>query len=72
MKIIFSIFMIMFVSIGIENEGPMIVAEGKICDVKLYDFCDRSCFRDCPKMFGEKATSICNFNPEECICRRQC
>jgi len=72
MKIIFPFLFILLLSIGIENEGPMKMAEGKICDVKLYDYCDENCYNDCPKMYGKGAIGFCKFNPEVCICRRKC
>jgi len=55
-----------------ENEGPIKVTEAKICDVKLYDYCDEDCYNNCPKIFGARAIGFCNFNPQVCICRRQC
>ena len=55
-----------------ETEGPMKLVEGKICDLKLYNYCDEDCSTDCPKMFGPNAIGFCNFNPQVCICRRQC
>jgi len=55
-----------------ENEGPMKVAEAKFCDVELYNYCDHSCYTDCPKKYGPKAVGMCNFNPQKCICRRPC
>ncbi|QCD85830.1 hypothetical protein DEO72_LG3g351 [Vigna unguiculata] len=61
MKIIFSLMLIFLLSIGIENEMKM--AEGKICDVKLYNYCDENCYNDCPKMYGSRAIGFCNFDP---------
>jgi len=57
--------------VGAGNEGAMKVAEGKICDVQLYDHCDENCFTDCPQKYGPGAVGICN-DPPVCICRRQC
>ncbi|ESW05146.1 hypothetical protein PHAVU_011G155900 [Phaseolus vulgaris] len=86
MKLTFPLLFILLLSIGIEivvffytyfcffaeSKGPMKVVEGKICDVKLYDYCDEDCYIDCPNMFGARAIGFCNFNPQVCICRRQC
>ncbi|KAK7342971.1 hypothetical protein VNO80_25930 [Phaseolus coccineus] len=72
MKITFPLLFILVLSIGIESEGPMKVAEGKICDEKLYDYCDENCYTDCPNKFGARAIGLCSYNPEACICRRQC
>ncbi|WVZ02676.1 hypothetical protein V8G54_023482 [Vigna mungo] len=55
-----------------QNEGPMMLAEGKTCDFQLYTFCDQNCIKDCPAIFGEKAIGVCTFNPPSCICRRPC
>jgi len=57
---------------GIQNEGPFkVVAEARICDTKLYDYCEAECFTDCPKKYGKKAQGLCN-EASQCICRRQC
>ncbi|ESW05147.1 hypothetical protein PHAVU_011G156000 [Phaseolus vulgaris] len=72
MKITFPLLFILLLSIGIESEGPMKVIEGKICDVELYDYCDENCYTDCPNIFGKRAIGFCNFDPQACICRRQC
>lgn len=56
----------------VENEGPMTVVEAKICDIKLYDYCDENCYTDCPKIYGAKAIGLCDYNFGVCICRRQC
>ncbi|QCD85826.1 hypothetical protein DEO72_LG3g347 [Vigna unguiculata] len=72
MKIIFSVLLVLLLSIGIENEGPVKVAEGKLCDVQLYDYCDEDCYRDCPKRYGARAIGMCNYHRLVCICRRQC
>jgi len=68
-KIVVFLFKFFFI---VENEGLMKVVEGKICDVKLYDYCDENCYNDCPKIYGAKAIGFCNFNPQVCICRRKC
>ncbi|RDY08598.1 hypothetical protein CR513_07142, partial [Mucuna pruriens] len=56
----------------VENEGPLKVIESKICDVKLYDYCDQDCYIDCPKKYGQRAIGICDWNMNVCICRGQC
>jgi len=57
-----------------ENEGPMKVAEGKICDVKLYDYCEENCFNDCPRKYSNFAVGVCNYDvkPPVCMCRMHC
>ncbi|CAJ1977994.1 unnamed protein product [Sphenostylis stenocarpa] len=50
MKTSFVVLVLLVLSVGIENEGGLKVVEGKVCEVKLYDFCDSDiCFVDCPK-----------------------
>ncbi|KAH1143202.1 hypothetical protein GLYMA_12G146000v4 [Glycine max] len=70
MKPMFSFLFVVFIlSIGI---GPFkVVAEARICDTKLYDYCEAECFTDCPKKYGKKAQGLCN-EASQCICRRQC
>ncbi|KAG5020551.1 hypothetical protein JHK87_016406 [Glycine soja] len=72
MKFISSVlFVVLILSIGIENEGPLKVTKANICDVKLYDYCEEDCFTDCPKKYGKKAQGICN-EASQCVCRWQC
>ena len=30
----------------VENEGPLKMIEARLCDVKLYDYCEAECFID--------------------------
>jgi len=54
-----------------ENEGAMKLAEGKVCEVKLYDsYCDQYCSSDCQKTYGPKAFGFCIIRA--CMCRRLC
>ncbi|CAJ1978623.1 unnamed protein product [Sphenostylis stenocarpa] len=72
MKVLSSIlFLLLVISIGIENEGALKGTEAKLCDVKLYDYCEADCFSDCPKKYGSKAIGMCS-PASECICRWQC
>ncbi|ESW05510.1 hypothetical protein PHAVU_011G185600 [Phaseolus vulgaris] len=74
MKITFSLMLILILSIGIGNEGPMKVVEGKNCDVKLYNYCEENCFTDCPKKYQNRAIGFCNndYRPPICMCRYRC
>jgi len=55
-----------------ENEGPMKVTEAKVCEVKLYDYCEGdNCFVDCPKKYGKAATVRCGLH-DECFCDYPC
>ncbi|RDY10380.1 hypothetical protein CR513_05114, partial [Mucuna pruriens] len=73
MKIIsLVLFTLLVLFIGIDNEGPLKVIEAKICDVKLYDYCDENCYTDCSKKYGKRAIGICNPDAYECICRYKC
>ncbi|KAG4947162.1 hypothetical protein AAZX31_15G208300 [Glycine max] len=72
MNDISSVLFILFVLfIGIENEGPLKVIEAKICDIKLYNYCDQSCFTDCFRKYGKKVLPLCN-EWGQCICRYRC
>jgi len=49
----------------------MKLAEGKVCEVKLYDsYCDQYCSSDCQKTYGPKAFGFCIIRA--CMCRRLC
>ncbi|BAT89656.1 hypothetical protein VIGAN_06066900 [Vigna angularis var. angularis] len=72
MRIIFSLALVMLLSIGVANEGTVKVAEGKLCDVQLYNYCDEDCYSDCPKLYGARALGMCNPDSLVCICRRLC
>ncbi|KAK7342637.1 hypothetical protein VNO80_25593 [Phaseolus coccineus] len=64
-------FVLLVLSIGMENEGPLKMIEARFCDVKLYDYCEAECFTDCPKKYGKKAMGLCN-ETSQCICRWEC
>ncbi|RDX59379.1 hypothetical protein CR513_61867, partial [Mucuna pruriens] len=68
----FVLFTLLVLFIGIEKEGALKVIEAKICDIKLYDYCDEDCYSDCPKKYGKKAIGFCNPDAYQCICRYQC
>ncbi|ESW05514.1 hypothetical protein PHAVU_011G186000 [Phaseolus vulgaris] len=70
MKIIFSLLIIMLLSIGMENKGPMKVVEGKMCEMFLYNYCDENCYSDCPKWYGPKTIGVCI--EKVCKCRYEC
>ncbi|KAL2326066.1 hypothetical protein Fmac_025124 [Flemingia macrophylla] len=74
MKIIISALIVMLVlSVGIENEGPIKVIEGRSCEEKLYEnTCEeKECNVACQKKHGNSATGHCNAI-EDCICRFPC
>nr|KYP34347.1 hypothetical protein KK1_044715 [Cajanus cajan] len=72
MKAISSLlFIVLVLSIGIENGGPLKGTYAKLCDIKLYDYCDDTCTPDCLKKYGKKVTALCN-ESGSCICRYQC
>ncbi|KAL2963675.1 hypothetical protein AAZX31_17G215200 [Glycine max] len=57
---------------GNGNEGPLKVIEAKICDVKLYDYCEENCFTDtCVQKYGNTAIHLCN-ELNQCMCRYRC
>lgn len=54
------------------NEGPLKVTEAKVCEVKLYNFCESdNCFVDCPKKYGNGASAHCSLDGD-CICVYPC
>lgn len=54
------------------NEGSLKVTEAKICDVKLYDYCEENCFTDtCVQKYGNTAIHLCN-ELNQCMCRYRC
>ncbi|KAL2950881.1 hypothetical protein AAZX31_19G015200 [Glycine max] len=73
MKVLSSfLLLLLVVYIGIGNEGSLKVTEAKICDVKLYDYCEESCFTDtCIQKYGDTAIHFCN-ELNQCICRYRC
>lgn len=55
-----------------ENEGALKMIEGKVCEVKLYDYCDGDiCYLDCPKKYGASASAHCSLEGD-CICVYPC
>jgi len=49
--------------------------EGKVCQMKLYDFCESdNCLVDCPKKYGAGASAHCSLTGEcgECLCDYPC
>ncbi|KAL2326749.1 hypothetical protein Fmac_020176 [Flemingia macrophylla] len=68
------LFALLILSIVLENGGPLRVTEAKICEKKLYDYCDENCYDDCPKKYGKTAIGICIYpnNDDECICIYRC
>nr|KYP32998.1 hypothetical protein KK1_046207 [Cajanus cajan] len=74
MKTIISVLIVLLVlSIGIENEGPVKVIEARSCEEKLYenDCQENKCNADCHRKHGNLASGMCNAI-EDCICNFPC
>jgi len=55
-----------------ESNGPLKMIEGKVCEVKLYDYCEiDNCMVDCPKKYGGGASAHCSLTGE-CLCDYPC
>ncbi|KAL2326291.1 hypothetical protein Fmac_025349 [Flemingia macrophylla] len=65
------VFYILYCVCGLENDGPLKLVDANICDVKLYNFCDHTCFTDCLSKYGVRALALCSASGE-CICRYHC
>ncbi|KAG5002187.1 hypothetical protein JHK87_023259 [Glycine soja] len=71
MKVFSVLFIMLVFSIGIENEGSFRVIEAKTCEIKLYDYCDDTCFTECVRRYESKVSPVCN-EVGQCICRYHC
>ncbi|KAG5017720.1 hypothetical protein JHK85_023856 [Glycine max] len=71
MKVFSVLFIMLVFSIGIENEGSFRVIEAKTCEIKLYDYCDDTCFTECVRRYKSKVSPVCN-EVGQCICRYHC
>ncbi|KAG5000995.1 hypothetical protein AAZX31_08G224900 [Glycine max] len=74
MKDITFVFIVLLVlSIGIENEGPLKLIEARTCEETLYEFScvSNKCGTDCRNKHGNFASGDCNAI-EDCICRYPC
>ncbi|RDY09422.1 hypothetical protein CR513_06213, partial [Mucuna pruriens] len=66
------LFTLLVLFIGIDNEGSLNVVEAKVCEVILYENCDKNCYTDCPKKFRGNAIGFCDTNTYKCMCRYEC
>ncbi|QCD83250.1 hypothetical protein DEO72_LG2g3593 [Vigna unguiculata] len=72
MKVSLVLLLLIIVSIEIESDGPLKMIEGKVCEVKLYDYCESdNCLVDCPKKYGAGASAHCSVTGE-CLCDYPC
>ncbi|QCD83280.1 hypothetical protein DEO72_LG2g3624 [Vigna unguiculata] len=72
MKVSLVLLLLIVVSIEIESDGPLKMIQGKVCEVKLYDYCESdNCLVDCPKKYGAGASAHCSLTGE-CLCDYPC